>query len=94
MNEYGDLLGNFFTILIAFLVGFLIVFLIFSLFREFWCWYWKINKRVAFQRDTNELLKKLLSSSSNETREESALAVKNQIGDSQDKVDDFKNYEL
>ena len=36
----------------------LVVFVgIFLLLREFWCWYWKINERIALMRETNDLLR-------------------------------------
>jgi len=62
MNEFGGLSG------LVFILG--ISLLIFLLLREFWCWYWKINKIVSLQRETNELLRTLLSSSLIETRED------------------------
>lgn len=51
------------------LIIFGICFLIFLLFREFWCWYWKINKLVSLQKETNELLEKLLSLNSGESKD-------------------------
>jgi len=60
MNESAGLL--------EILIGLGILFLIFLLLREFWCWYWKINKRISLQKDTNELLEKLLSQSSKDSK--------------------------
>jgi hypothetical protein len=30
---------------------------IFLALREFWCWYWKINRLVSLQEETNRLLR-------------------------------------
>ena len=60
MNESAGLL--------EILIGLGILFLIFLLLREFWCWYWKINKRISLQKDTNELLERLLSQSSKDSK--------------------------
>jgi hypothetical protein len=45
-------------------LGILFVFLatsicitILLILREFWCWYWKINERIALQREIVSLLK-------------------------------------
>lgn len=69
MNEFGGL--ELFT--------FVIVLLVFLLLREFWCWYWKINKIVSLQRETNELLKAL---------------VKSHRGDKQGQAADLDKYEF
>ncbi len=37
---------------------------VFLLFREFWCWYWKINERRDLQKSIIEQLKKLNSTKS------------------------------
>ena len=71
MNESVSLVGA------LFFFGF--TFLIFLLLREVWCWYWKINKVVSLQMETNELLRTL---------------VKNQRGDKQDQTADYDKYEL
>lgn len=39
------------------IVGLIIVFVIFLIFREFFCWYWKINQRVAILNEIRDLLK-------------------------------------
>jgi len=70
MNEFGGL---------ALLITFVIALLIFLLLREFWCWYWKINKLVSLQRETNELLRTL---------------VKSHHGDKQDQAADLEKYEF
>ncbi len=90
MNEFGGLSEQVFIIGIA--LG--IALLIFLLLREFWCWYWKINKLVSLQKDTNELLEELLSSSLIETKKELALSVENHRGDEQDQAEDFDKYEF
>ena len=86
MNEFGGLSGQLLTIFIAFAI----TFLIFLLFREFWCWYWKINKVVSLQTETNELLSKILS----ESRRQTTLSVKNHRGDKQGQTADYDKYEL
>jgi hypothetical protein len=45
---------NYGSIIIGIIVVLAILFLI---LREFWCWYWKINKRVALLEEQNEMLK-------------------------------------
>ncbi len=32
---------------------------VFLLFREFWCWYWKINRRIELLESIDESLKQL-----------------------------------
>jgi hypothetical protein len=41
-------------IVIGVVIGLIVLFLI---LREFWCWYWKINKRIKLMEEQNELLK-------------------------------------
>ena len=41
-------------VFIAILIG------LFLLLREVMCWYYKINKRIQLQEETNRLLKKLI----------------------------------
>lgn len=41
------------------LIGLIIAFLLFLILREFWCWYFKINKRVALLEEQNRLLDSL-----------------------------------
>ena len=53
---YGNS-GNIWFIIISVLIGAVIVFLI---TREFWCWYWKINRLVALMEEQNYLLKEKL----------------------------------
>jgi hypothetical protein len=36
----------------------LIVFVVFLVLREFWCWYWKINKLISLMQEQNDLLKR------------------------------------
>jgi Flp pilus assembly protein TadB len=44
----------------------LIVFIgIFLVLREFFCWYFKINKRIDLEQANNNLLKKMLETQSN-----------------------------
>ena len=45
----------------AVFAGLFILVVIFLLLREFWCWYWKINKIAGLQKETNELLKELIA---------------------------------
>ena len=33
--------------------------LIFLLLREFWCWFWKINERIAILKEQNAILKRI-----------------------------------
>ena len=47
----------------------LILFVLFLILRWFFCWYWKINARLAEQRRTNELLENIYA----------ALAYGNQL---------------
>ena len=54
MYGYG---GNPWGTLIAILIGIIVLFLI---LREFWCWYWKINRLVALMEEQNKTLKDLL----------------------------------
>jgi hypothetical protein len=37
-----------------------IAILLFFLLREVMCWYYKINKQIELQKETNDLLSKLL----------------------------------
>jgi hypothetical protein len=54
-NNYGS--GNAIAYLI---IGLIVVVGIFLLLREFWCWYWKINKINSQIAEQNQLLKQLL----------------------------------
>ncbi len=38
----------------------IVVVVLWLLLRELVCWYYKINERITLQKETNELLKKLL----------------------------------
>tara|TARA_B110000305_G_C18991846_1_gene426488 strand:- start:131 stop:397 length:267 start_codon:yes stop_codon:yes gene_type:complete len=42
------------------LLVFVFSMLIFIALRGFNCWYWKINERIALQKETNDLLKQLI----------------------------------
>ena len=55
-------------VLILILVLFILL-ILFLIFRWFFCWYWKINARLAEQRRTNELLENIYA----------ALAYGNQL---------------
>ena len=57
---YGNS-GNFWGIIIGIIAGAIIIFLI---TREFWCWYWKINRLVALMEEQNDLLRQQLGISS------------------------------
>jgi hypothetical protein len=50
MYNYGNLLSIAIGLIISFIVLFLIL-------REFWCWYWKINERVALLEEQTQTLK-------------------------------------
>lgn len=41
------------------IIAIVILFIIFMILRELNCWYWKINRRIELQSQTNELLKKI-----------------------------------
>ena len=41
-------------------IGLIICVLVYLALREVNCWYWKINRRIELQEETNELLKKLI----------------------------------
>lgn len=47
------------------LFGLLAIVLYFVL-RELNCWYWKINKRIELQEETNRLLKKIIENNTKE----------------------------
>lgn len=49
MNEYTRVI----------LIWFLVTIVIFLLFREVFCWYWKINVRLSAQRKTSQQLQRL-----------------------------------
>lgn len=40
-------------------IGLVVLIVIFLLFRELNCWYWKINEKIALQKETNSLLGKI-----------------------------------
>jgi len=46
--------------LILILIGLAFIAALFFLFRELFCWYYKINIRVELEKERNELLKKIL----------------------------------
>jgi hypothetical protein len=50
--------GDFWQIAIGVIIGLIVFFLI---LREFWCWYWKINKLVSLMEEQNALLTKLFN---------------------------------
>ncbi|MDO6718811.1 hypothetical protein Q4575_05325 [Psychrosphaera sp. 1_MG-2023] len=43
------------------ILGILIAIIVFFLAREFFCWYFKINKMVTELEETNRLLRKLVN---------------------------------
>ncbi len=45
------------AVLVSIGVGIAIFFAVFLILRELMCWYYKINERVALQKETNRLLK-------------------------------------
>jgi hypothetical protein len=54
VNSNSAILG-----VIAIAIGFVVVFL---LTREFWCWYWKINRLVSLLEEQNSLQRSLMRS--------------------------------
>ncbi len=40
--------------------AFILTIILYFLLRELNCWYWKINRRIELQQETNALLKKIL----------------------------------
>jgi len=42
--------------LIGIIIFIVVTLIIFLLFREFWCWYWKINERNKILRDISQKL--------------------------------------
>jgi hypothetical protein len=78
---------NWTTLLIILVVGVLI----FLLLREVNCWYWKVNRRIELQEETNDLLKKLVSKTEkkNETNEIENIH-QTEIGIEQTNVNDPK----
>ena len=45
---------------VMYLVVSVVSILLFLVLRSFNCWYWKINERIALQKETNDLLKQLI----------------------------------
>lgn len=45
-------------------IAILVFFAIFLLLREINCWYWKINRRIELQEQTNQLLIRILENES------------------------------
>lgn len=58
------------------LAGVLLIILYFIL-RELNCWYWKINQRIELQKETNDLLRKLVNNQAKPvlTKKESAESI-------------------
>jgi len=54
LRNSGDIWGIIIGVLFALIIIFLIT-------REFWCWYWKINRILALMEDQNNLLRKQLN---------------------------------
>jgi hypothetical protein len=48
------------TVAVTFFVMLAVIILVFILLREFNCWYWKINERIRLQKETVELLRRIL----------------------------------
>ncbi len=46
--------------IVGILTALVILIIIFLIIRELVMWYWKINERIELQKETNELLKKLI----------------------------------
>jgi len=51
-DEFSSFIGTFLLISA-------ILFILFLITREFWCWYWKINERIAILREIRKLLKEM-----------------------------------
>jgi len=49
--------SNVAQVLGAFVLYVAVLVVIFLVLREFWCWYWKINKLISLQEETNRLLR-------------------------------------
>ena len=48
-------MDNDISVLIGALLGLLLAVGVFLLLREFWCWYWKLNRIVSLLEESNEL---------------------------------------
>jgi hypothetical protein len=46
--------------IVGILIALIVFIVIFLILRELVMWYWKINERIELQKETNELLKKLI----------------------------------
>jgi len=53
------------------IVTLIVTIVIFLALREVNCWYWKINKKVKLQEETNDLLQKLID----QTQKKEAIAL-------------------
>lgn len=42
------------------ILAIILAIILYFLLRELNCWYWKVNKRIELQEETNALLKKIL----------------------------------
>jgi hypothetical protein len=50
------------------LVTIIILFIIYLIFREFNCWYWKINEHISLQKEQNLILNKILKAINNDIK--------------------------
>lgn len=48
------------SIVYTVLIFLVISFLLFLILRAFYCWYWKINKRISLLEEQNSILKEIL----------------------------------
>jgi hypothetical protein len=72
--------------IVTLLVVLLILVVVFLLFREFFCWYWKINERVAILNDIKKLLHNQGQVQSRSFSEPSSVSEKLQDVDQCDKI--------
>jgi hypothetical protein len=42
------------------LIAFLVIIILILIFREFWCWYLKINQKITEQKKSIELIEALI----------------------------------
>jgi hypothetical protein len=60
MNSFWNDIGPVTLLIVLFMIGILI----FLILREFWCWYWKINKRTVLLESIERKLSMLTNTDS------------------------------
>lgn len=70
--------------LYALLIALIITILVFFLFRELFCWYWKINRIVELQENILKELQKINNSESNGKNHKNTLAKRKGAQKAQD----------